>query len=49
MITLHARLEPSASSDAVLASIKTRLATRFHITHATVELERDTCVDDQRC
>lgn len=48
MITLHARLTPSADSDAVLAAIKARLATRFKIPHATVEIERETCVDEHQ-
>lgn len=46
MITLHARLDPCADSDTVLAAIKARLAEHFRITHATVEIERETCVDE---
>jgi len=49
MITLHARLEPCADSDAVIAAIKGRLAGRFRISHATVEIERAACVDEHRC
>lgn len=48
MITLHARLDPSADSDTVLVAIKKRLATHFKITHATVEIERETCVDGHK-
>lgn len=45
MLTLHARIIDCASPDTVIATIKTRLQTRFKIGHATVEIERDHCAD----
>jgi len=46
MMTLHARLSlpagaPAARSSEIVAAIKHRLAERFGVTHATVELEHD--------
>lgn len=48
MITLHARLADDAHSpELVTAEIKQRLRERFKIAHATVELERHACADDE--
>lgn len=43
--TLHARLAPGAETGATLASIKARLAERFGIAHATVQIEEENCPD----
>ena len=45
MVTLHARIRTSADGDLTLFAIKTRLAERFGIAHATVEIERGDCAD----
>lgn len=45
MITLHARLCDGAEADAAVRAIKTRLRDRFHIAHATVEIEFADCAD----
>jgi len=39
VVTLHARLAPGARRDTVRRAVKARLAERFHIEHATVEIE----------
>lgn len=46
MITLHASVEPHTDSAEAVRSIKTLLAERFRIAHATVEIEYDACGDD---
>jgi cobalt-zinc-cadmium efflux system protein len=46
MITLHARVAAGRAPDRVVAAIKRRLAERFRIAHATVEVEFDACADD---
>ena len=49
MITLHARISNDGRPpEAVTAEIKRRLKDRFNITHATIEIERDACADDQK-
>lgn len=45
MITLHARLDTGADATAAVRAIKARLAEKFGIDHATVEIERETCAD----
>jgi len=45
MITLHARVPDGTTPDAVSAAIKARLAERFGIAHATVEIECEHCAD----
>lgn len=45
MITLHARVPVGSMPDPIAAAIKARLAERFHITHATVEIECEGCAD----
>lgn len=42
MMTLHARLENGADGDTVLEAIQVRLAERFNVEHATVQLENGT-------
>ena len=39
MATLHARIRPDASSALVKKAIRERLQSRFHVDHATVEIE----------
>lgn len=46
MITLHARLDAGADAGAAVRTIKARLAQRFGIDHATVEIEAGACADD---
>jgi cobalt-zinc-cadmium efflux system protein len=46
LITLHARLVPGYTSDAVLARMKQTLAERFHIDHSTIQIE-GACADDE--
>jgi cobalt-zinc-cadmium efflux system protein len=46
MITLHARVAADQAPGRAVAAIKRRLAERFRIAHATVELEFDGCADD---
>lgn len=45
LITLHARLLPGHTSDAVLARMKQTLAERFQIDHSTIQIE-GACADD---
>ncbi|MDO8839809.1 MAG: cation diffusion facilitator family transporter [Parvibaculum sp.] len=44
--TLHARLAPDTDPGVALAAIKARLASRFGIGHATVQIEAADCPDD---
>jgi cobalt-zinc-cadmium efflux system protein len=46
MATLHAELSPAADGHATVCAIKARLAERFGIAHATVEVEHGACADD---
>jgi cobalt-zinc-cadmium efflux system protein len=48
MVTLHASVEPDTDSVQAVREIKRMLADRFSITHATVEIEYDACLDDLR-
>jgi len=45
MVTLHARVPAGARPDPIAAAIKARLAERFGIAHATVEIECEGCAD----
>jgi cobalt-zinc-cadmium efflux system protein len=45
MMTLHARVSDKARPERVSAAIKARLAERFRVEHATVEIEHDDCAD----
>ncbi len=47
MMTLHARVSDKARPERVSAAIKSRLAERFHVEHATVEIEHDDCADGE--
>jgi cobalt-zinc-cadmium efflux system protein len=47
MITLHARVGAGKSPELLASQIKTRLRDRFHVAHATVEVEFDACADEQ--
>ena len=46
MATLHARLAPDTDAGTALTAIKTRLAEKFGIGHATVQIEAADCPDD---
>lgn len=46
MITLHARVTGEQPPERLVAQIKARLSERFHVAHATVEIELDACADD---
>jgi cobalt-zinc-cadmium efflux system protein len=43
-VTLHARIEEDADHDEVLKHVQGRLADRFGLRHATVQVERSGCV-----
>ncbi len=45
MVTLHARLAVNRRPDTAIAAIKARLAERFGVSHATVEIEFGECAD----
>jgi cobalt-zinc-cadmium efflux system protein len=45
MATLHARLAEEAGAEAVVGAIKSRLAEKFGIAHATIEVEFGPCAD----
>lgn len=45
LVTLHATLKPGADASDTLAALKARLADRFDITHATIQIEGPTCPD----
>jgi cobalt-zinc-cadmium efflux system protein len=44
LVTLHARIEEDADPDEVLKQVQGRLADRFGLRHATVQVERSGCV-----
>lgn len=46
MVTLHARASDGQAPEHLAAAVKRRLAERFDIAHATVEVEFDGCADD---
>jgi cobalt-zinc-cadmium efflux system protein len=46
MVTLHAQIGDTEDSDKVVKCIKKRLKNKFGLSHATVEIERCTCADD---
>jgi cobalt-zinc-cadmium efflux system protein len=46
MVTLHASVDDGVSSTLAVREIKRMLAEHFQITHATVEIEYDACVDE---
>ena len=45
MVTLHARIQADTAPEQAAREIKARLAERFHIEHATVEIEFGACAD----
>lgn len=45
LVTLHAVLKPGASQGTALTAIKERLAERYGVTHATVQIEPEECPD----
>ena len=47
MVTLHACIGEKANSDRLIKDIKARLKERFALDHATVEIERGDCADEQ--
>ncbi len=48
LITLHARIAEAAGAEQANADIKARLAEKFGISHATVEIEQSGCADDRQ-
>jgi len=48
MVTLHASVNDGVSSTLAVREIKRMLAEHFKITHATIEIEYDACVDDPK-
>jgi cobalt-zinc-cadmium efflux system protein len=47
MVTLHATIRGTAESDKVVKAIKARLKEKFGLDHATVEIEHETCADEE--
>lgn len=47
MITLHARVAEDVPAEAATVAIKSRLKERFGMAHATVEVERGACADEE--
>jgi len=47
MVTLHACMRGTQDSDLLIKGIKARLKERFGLDHATVEIERGECADEQ--
>ena len=48
MVTLHAVIGDAADIDTVVQAIKARLKEKFHLDHATVEVERSACADETK-
>jgi cobalt-zinc-cadmium efflux system protein len=48
MITLHVRVSQTVRPERVAAEVKKRLAERFGVAHATVEVEFDGCADEEQ-
>ena len=46
LLTLHARILDNAHPDSAIAAIRSRLASRFDISHVTVQIELDVCSDE---
>ncbi len=46
LITLHANIAPDADHDLVLHRLQHVLAVRYRLSHATIQLERSRCADD---
>ena len=47
MVTLHALICGTTDSDRVVKDIKARLKEKFGLDHATIEIERETCADEE--
>jgi len=47
MVTLHALIGETEDSDRVVKDIKARLKEKFGLDHATIEIERETCADEE--
>jgi cobalt-zinc-cadmium efflux system protein len=47
MMTLHVRVSETMRPESVAADVKKRLAERFGVAHATVEVEFDGCADEE--
>jgi cobalt-zinc-cadmium efflux system protein len=47
MVTLHACIGARQDSDLAVRNIKARLKERFGLDHATIEIERGVCADDE--
>lgn len=46
LLTLHARIREGVHADSAINAIHRRLAERFDVTHSTVQIEVESCVDD---
>ena len=46
LLTMHARIREGASPDNTIVAIQARLAKRFNINHATVQVEFEDCIDN---
>ena len=46
LLTLHARILDNAHPDSAIAAIRSRLASRFDISHVTVQVEVEACTDE---
>ena len=46
LLTLHARIKEGVHADSAIDAIHRRLAERFNVTHSTVQIEIESCVDD---
>ena len=46
LLTLHARILEGTHPDATIAAIQSRLASRFDISHVTVQVEVEVCTDE---
>ncbi len=47
MVTLHAQICDTADSDEAVKGIKARLKEKFGLDHATIEIERSACADEE--
>ncbi len=46
LLTLHARILEDTNPDSAIAAIQSRLASRFDISHVTIQIELEGCADD---
>ena len=47
LVTLHARIREGVNTDSAINAIHRRLAERFDVTHVTVQIEIESCVDHE--